>query len=217
MTVNGKVRVYIIDDHQMLIDGIKALLSHSKKYEIIGEETNAIKAFDKIQQLKPDLVITDISMPNLNGIELTKIIRVNNPVVKICALSMHMEKDIIAQILRNGANGYVLKNTGKHELIEALDKIMDGQIFISNNISIDLLFGDNHANQAGLNQSYSKLSERELEILKLISQEMSNLQIANVLFISERTVESHRKNIFRKTNTKSAVGLIKFAIEHQLI
>lgn len=216
MTVNGKVRVYIIDDHQMLIDGIKALLSHSKKYEIIGEETDAIRAIDKIQLLKPDLIITDISMPNLNGIELTKIIRENNSVVKICALSMHMEKEIIAQILRNGANGYVLKNTGKHELIEALDKIMEGQIFISNNISIDLLFGDN-ANQAVLNQSYSKLTERELEILKLISQEMSNLQIANVLFISERTVESHRKNILRKTNTKSAVGLIKFAIEHQLI
>lgn len=217
MSSNNRVGVYVIDDHQMLIDGIKALLTHSKKYEIVGEETDATRAFDKIQELKPDLVITDISMPNLNGIELTKLIRQSNTTTKICALSMHMEKDIIAQILRNGANGYVLKNTGKHELIEALDKIMDGHIFISNNISIDLLFGDSNVNHSSLNNSYSKLTERELEILKLISQEMSNLEIANSLFISERTVESHRKNIFRKTNTKSVVGLIKFAIEHQLI
>lgn len=216
LKTNGRVGVYILDDHQMLIDGIKALLSHSKKYEIVGEETDGHKALNQIEQVKPDLVITDINMPQLNGIEFTKLLRQQNSEIKICALSMHLEKDIIAQILRSGANGYVLKNTGKLELIEALDKIMDGQLFISNNISVDILFANHSSGQHAL-QSNSKLTDREHEILKLIAQEMSNHEIGNALFISERTVESHRKNIFRKTNTKSVVGLIKYAFEHQLI
>lgn len=216
LKTNGRVGVYILDDHQMLIDGIKALLSHSKKYEIVGEETDGHKALNQIEQVKPDLVITDINMPQLNGIEFTKLLRQQNSEIKICALSMHLEKDIIAQIMRSGANGYVLKNTGKIELIEALDKIMDGQLFISNNISVDILFGNYSSGQHAL-QSNSKLTDREHEILKLIAQEMSNHEIGNALFISERTVESHRKNIFRKTNTKSVVGLIKYAFEHQLI
>jgi two-component system nitrate/nitrite response regulator NarL len=212
-----KVGVYILDDHQMLIDGIKALLAHSKRYEVLGEETDGNRAFEQIQSIQPDLIITDINMPNLNGIEFTKLIRQNNPTVKICALSMHMEKDVIIQIMKSGANGYVLKNTGKQELIEALDKIMEGHLYLSNNISIDILFADTSNGNDKHQTQYSKLTEREREILKLIAQEFSNMEIGNALFISERTVESHRKNIFRKTNTKSVVGLIKYAIENQLI
>ncbi len=213
----GKVSVFILDDHQMLIDGIKALLAHSKKYEVIGEDTNGHAALKKIQELQPKLVITDINMPNMSGVEFTKLLRTLNSEVKICALSMHSEKSIIAQIIQCGANGYVLKNTGKQDLLNALDKIMEGQYFISNNISIDLLLGENITQGATGVLNNIKLTDRESEILKLIAQEFSNLQIANALFISERTVETHRKNIFRKTNTKSVVGLIKYAMEHQLI
>lgn len=213
----GRVTVFVLDDHQMLIDGIKALLAHSKKYEVVGEETNGNNALIKIGELNPQLVITDINMPGMNGLEFTATLRAANDHIKICVLSMHSEKAIIAQIIQSGANGYVLKNTGKQELIDALDKIMDGQYFISNNISIDLLVGEgSHNNTANTNNS-SKLTDRENEILKLIAREFSNLEIANALFISERTVETHRKNIFRKTNTKSVVGLIKYAFEHQLI
>jgi DNA-binding NarL/FixJ family response regulator len=214
---SNKVSVFILDDHQMLIDGIKALLAHSKKYEVIGEDIDGHSALIKIQELQPKLVITDINMPNMSGLEFTKLLRGFNAEIKICVLSMHAEKAIIAQILKGGANGYVLKNTGKYDLLDALDKIMDGQFFISNNISIDLLFDPQHITPTFETTASSKLTERESEILKLIAQEYSNLQIANALFISERTVETHRKNIFRKTNTKSVVGLIKFAIENQLI
>jgi len=217
MNDNGRVGVFILDDHQMLIDGIKALLSHSKKYEVVGVETNGNKALQLIKQLKPQLIITDINMPDMNGIEFTKLLRATDTEVKICVLSMHSEKAIIAQIIHSGANGYVLKNTGKQELLEALDKIMEGQYFISNNISIDILFDQNSASTALGQVPITKLTDRENEILKLIAQEFSNLEIANALFISERTVETHRKNIFRKTNTKSVVGLIKYAFEHQLI
>jgi DNA-binding NarL/FixJ family response regulator len=214
---NGRVGVFILDDHQMLIDGIKALLAHSKKYEVIGVETNGNNALQLIKELKPQLVITDINMPNMSGIEFTRLLRADNTEIKICVLSMHSEKSMIAQIIQCGANGYVLKNTGKQELLDALDKIMGGQYFISNNISIDILFGANSQPPLDVAQDGIKLTERESEILKLIAQEFSNLQIANALFISERTVETHRKNIFRKTNTKSVVGLIKYALEHQLI
>jgi two-component system nitrate/nitrite response regulator NarL len=214
---NSRVGVYILDDHQMLIDGIKALLAHSKKYEVVGEETDGVIALKKIQEINPQLVITDINMPSMSGIEFTKALRTINSEIKICALSMHSEKAMIAQIMHSGANGYVLKNTGKQELLDALDKIMDGHYFISNNISIDLLFGENQTNKSLAAENNFKLTERENEILKLIAQENSNLSIANKLFISERTVETHRKNIFRKTNTKSVVGLIKYAFEHQLI
>jgi DNA-binding NarL/FixJ family response regulator len=212
---SSKVGVFVLDDHQMLIDGMKALLAHSKKYDIIGEETDAERALIKIQEIKPQLVITDINMPGMGGVAFTKALKTAQPEIKICALSMHSERAIIAEIMHSGANGYVLKNTGKQELIEALDKIMDGHYFISNNISIDILIGSTPTLQTTNNVNTTKLTERE--ILKLIAQEYSNLQIANTLFISERTVETHRKNIFRKTNTKSVVGLIKYAYEHQLI
>lgn len=215
---NSKIGVFIVDDHQMLIDGIKALLSHSKKYDVIGEDTDAQQALLRISELKPNIVITDINMPGMNGIEFTKKLKSLLPDIKICALSMHSERAIIADIIRSGARAYVLKNTGKQELIDALDKMLEGQYYISNNISIDLLLEDTaSAYSQTQTPNYTKLSERETEILKLIAQEYSNLQIANTLFISERTVETHRKNIFRKTNTKTVVGLIKFALEHQLI
>jgi DNA-binding NarL/FixJ family response regulator len=214
---SSRVGVFILDDHQMLIDGIKALLSHIKKYDIVGEETDAERALLKIQEVKPKLVITDINMPGMGGVAFTKALKSAHPEIKICALSMHSERTIISEIMHSGANGYVLKNTGKQELIDALDKIMDGQYFISNNISIDILIGSNPILPTNTSVNTTKLTERESEILKLIAQEFSNLQIANSLFISERTVETHRKNIFRKTNTKSVVGLIKYAYEHQLI
>lgn len=213
----SRVGVFILDDHQMLIDGIRALLAHSKKYEVVGVETDGHRALQMISVMKPQLVITDINMPGMNGLEFTKALRIKNENIKICVLSMHDEKAVIAQIIQAGANGYVLKNTGKQELLEALDKIMDGNFYISNNISIDILFGQQKVQPLASEINSPKLTERETEVLKLIAQEFSNLEIANTLFISERTVETHRKNIFRKTNTKSVVGLIKYAIEFQLI
>jgi DNA-binding NarL/FixJ family response regulator len=214
---SGKVGVFILDDHQMLIDGIKALLSHSKRYEVVGEDTDGNSALLKIIKLKPHLVITDINMPGMTGIEFTKELRNFNKEAKICVLSMHAENSLIREILSSGANGYVLKNTGKHELLEALDKIMDGQNFISNSITFNMLVDNQNRKEHHNEINQVKLSDREGEILKLIAQEYSNLQIANALFISERTVETHIKNIFRKTNSKSVVGLIKFALEHHLI
>lgn len=212
--MSEKFKVFILDDHQMLIDGIKSLLINNNRYRVIGEETEGFKALEKIKILQPDIVISDINMPGMGGIEFTKRLRTWSKDIKICVLSMHSDKSVISEVIKSGANGYVLKNTGMHEFIEALDKIMNNQIYISNNIALNFIFNDEESEKQ-INKG--SLTERELEVLQLMAKELSNQQIANTLFISERTVETHRKNIFRKTQTKSLVGLMKYAMECKII
>ncbi len=212
--MSEKFKVFILDDHQMLIDGIKSLLINNNRYRVIGEETEGFKALEKIKILQPDIVISDINMPGMGGIEFTKRLRTWSKDIKICVLSMYSEKSVISEVIKSGANGYVLKNTGMHEFVEALDKIMNNQIYISNNIALNFIFNDEESEKQ-INKG--SLTERELEILQLMAKELSNQQIANTLFISERTVETHRKNIFRKTQTKTLVGLMKYAMECKII
>lgn len=212
-----KVGVFILDDHQMLIDGIKALLAHNKKFEVIGQETNGFNALQKIQELNPHIVITDINMPRMNGMEFTRTLKKLMPQVKICALSMHNDIEIITEMMNCGANAYVLKNTGKSELLEALDKILANQYFISSAISADMLIKGVHPSLETNENKGVRLTDRELEVLVLVAKEMSNAEIATQLSISERTVETHRTNLLRKTESKSVVGLVKYAIEHKLI
>ncbi len=209
----SKIKVYILDDHQMFLDGVIALFQNHNKYEVVGHNTMAQQALVQIELLKPDLIITDINMPEMDGEQFIKEVRKKNSEVRICVLSMHTNQPIIALVMQHGANGYVPKNTGKQELIEALDKIMEGKSFISSDIAINCIINKEALPLTGT----TKLSERELEILKMIASENSNQRIADTLFISERTVETHRKNIFRKTGAKTVVGLVKYAIENQLI
>ncbi|MBX7181628.1 MAG: response regulator transcription factor [Bacteroidia bacterium] len=213
----GKIRIFLVDDHQIMIDGLKALLRFEKEIEIIGESTRPLEAVQTIQQLKPDLVITDISMPLLDGIGLTKTVKSNHPDVKVLALSMSGERVTISEMLDAGVSGYILKNTGKDELVGAIHKIIQGGMFFSDQVSAELMKAIQERQHLKQDEEKAGLTQRELEIIRLIAKEYSNLQIADALFISERTVESHRKNIFRKTETKTIVGLIKYAIEHKLV
>ncbi len=213
----SKTKIFIVDDHQMLIDGIKALLHDEDKFKIIGEAKNATKALELIENKLPDIILSDINMPDINGIEFTRIVKKKYPSVKILALSMFGEKSTISEMLDAGASGYILKNTGKAELLNALQKIADGGMFFSNEVAAEMMKALSENAQQKEKEQKVFLTDREKEIVQLISQEYSNAKIGETLFISERTVETHRKNIFRKTNTKSVVGLIKFAIEHKLI
>lgn len=209
--MKNKIKIVLIDDHQMLIDGIKSLLSDADNFEVIAEFTSAKKLLDSIAELNPYLVITDINMPEMNGIELTQILKKQYPSLKILALSMHNDKTMISKMIDAGVSGYILKNTGKQELLEALEQICSGNTFYSREVANEML------NNKNTSSDEVNLTAREVEIIKLIAKEYSNLQIADSLCISERTVETHRKNIFRKTATKSVVGLIKFAIEKGVI
>jgi two-component system nitrate/nitrite response regulator NarL len=213
--LNKKIRLYIVDDHQIMIDGIKALLNNNSSFEIIGENTNPLKALEEIKKNTPDILITDINMKEMSGIELTKQLKEIFPSLKILALSMFGDKETISEMLEAGINGYVLKNTGTDELVTALTKLSINQPFFSDEVTTEMMRVI--TTPKGSQKETINLTPREIEIVKLIAEEYNNAKIGDKLFISERTVETHRKNIFRKTNTKSVAGLIKFAMEQKII
>jgi two-component system, NarL family, nitrate/nitrite response regulator NarL len=210
MSEINKWRLMLVDDHQILLDGIKTLLGVEVDLEIVGEAADAHMAMQLLSFAKPDLLITDLSLPDTTHTEFIINIRRQFPLLKILVLSMHDEQEIIKDVLKAGANGYVLKNNSREELVKAIRNVLLGKEYVSPDVSLKLLEASQRTNE-------SHLTEREIEIVRLISTEFSNKQIANKLFISERTVESHRKNIFRKAGAHTVVGVIKYAMEHKLL
>lgn len=212
MTTDHKLKLMIVDDHQMFIDGVKSLLRKEKQFDFIAEANTGEDALRMLETVQPDILITDISMPGMSGNELIGRVKSKNPEIKILVLSMHSEAEVISEIMMQEAEGYILKNTGRQELSAALHKLADGGTFYSDEVLLSLM--RKVKKEAKRDKEVVQLSERELEILKLIVQELSNEEIAEKLFISKRTVETHRKNINQKTNIKTVVGLIKFAIRN---
>lgn len=209
-----KYKIILVDDHQMLIDGLTALLSTNENIEILKTYTNGLLLLEELPNLQPDIIFTDISMPEIDGYELTKRIKIN-PTIHVIALSMFGSIVEINKMLDVGISGYVLKNVGNQELIDAIFRVSQGKMHFSDDIVDEMIKHKNTNNHPSENKP--KFTDRELEILKLIFQEFNNAEIAEKLFISERTVETHRKNMIRKFNAKSIVGLIKYALEHKLI
>ncbi|WP_316830605.1 response regulator transcription factor [Pedobacter aquatilis] len=203
-------KIFIVDDHQMVIDGLQSLLSSEEKYKVTGFTNHPLEVIEMLEKEPADILLTDINMPELSGIVLTRTVKKKFPAIKVLALSMFGDKHIIKEMIDAGISGYILKNTGKKELLEALEKITDGQTYFSAEITAALM-------KTISSEESSSLTNREVEIVRLMEKELSNKQIADKLFISERTVETHRKNIFRKTKTQSIIGLIKYAYEHRLI
>ncbi|MES2133003.1 MAG: response regulator transcription factor [Bacteroidota bacterium] len=206
------LKLYIVDDHQMLIDGLKALLDGEKTISLVGESTLAKTALKEIGEYRPDIVLTDINMPEMDGIELTKEIKKQHPSIKVIALSMFGERETISDMLKAGVSGYILKNTGKQELLKAIDKVANGGTFFSDEVSAEMMRVSPETAAREIS-----LSAREIEVIELIAKEYTNAKIAEALFISERTVETHRKNIFRKTDTKSVIGLLKYCVDKRVI
>ncbi|CAG0976720.1 MAG: response regulator transcription factor [Bacteroidetes bacterium] len=209
------IKILLVDDHQMFIDGVKALLRKEKKFEIVGEALNGEQALSFITNHDIDILITDISMPGISGVELTKKVKKNNPEIKILVLTMFNDRQVISEIIMAEAEGYILKNTGKQELIHALEKIADNGTFFSNEV-VNIMVENSAIQHAEADIRVDVLTERELEILKLICLELTSEQIAEKLFISKRTVDTHRKNIIDKTGIHTLVGLIKFALRNKL-
>lgn len=212
---NKIIKVLIADDHQMFIDGLKALLKREKSIQITGEVSNGADAYEFIRQLPPDLLITDISMPGMSGVELTRLVKLNFPEVKVLVLSMYNDREIVSEILMSEAEGYILKNTGRQELLNAIHRIADNSTYYSNEV-LNIMM-TRMKKQKAIEKNTAVLTSREIEIVKLIMEEFSSEEIAEKLFISKRTVDTHRKNIIQKTNTRTLVGLIKFAIENSLV
>jgi DNA-binding NarL/FixJ family response regulator len=210
----GKISLALVDDHQIVIDGLMSLLKGHDKFRFAFATTNPTEVIEKIEQSPIDVLLTDVMMPVLPGNQLAKKVKEKFPSVKILALSMSGQGDLVNEMINDAdISGYVLKNIGKQELIKALEKIADGGIYFSDEVIDELKLSSTRKKQ----NIEAHLTDRETEIICLIEKEYNNKQIAEALFISERTVETHRKNIFRKTNTNSVIGLVKYAYEHKLI
>ncbi|HRH49510.1 MAG TPA: response regulator transcription factor [Panacibacter sp.] len=210
----GKINIAIVDDHRIVIDGIKSLLEDHEAFNIVASSTSAIEMLQTMQHTQVDILLTDIMMPEMNGQQLAKAVRKQFPATKILALSMSGQGDIVSEMINDAdIAGYVLKNISKEELSGAIIKIAAGGIYFGDQILDELQRFSNMQKQ----NEEAHLTIREIEIVKLIEKELSNKEIADKLYISERTVETHRKNIFRKTKTNSVIGLVKYAYEHKLI
>ncbi|TAL62475.1 MAG: response regulator transcription factor [Bacteroidetes bacterium] len=214
MEQKRKIRILIADDHQMFIDGLKSLLHPEKDIEVTAQALRGDDAYDIICKQNIDLLISDISMPGLTGIELTKKVKEKFPEVKVLVVSMYNDREIVSEILMAEADGYILKNTGRKELLNAIYKIADNNTYYSNEILSIML--EKIKKEKHTSEEVKHLSGREIEILKLIMQECSSEEIAEKLFISKSTVDSHRKNILEKTRVKTIVGLCKFAFRYNL-
>ncbi len=209
-----KIALGIVDDHQIVIDGLKSLLHGYDQFEVLIECTQPLEMISLIEKRSIDILLTDVMMPGLNGAELSKLVHQQFPEIKILALSMSGQGDLVNQMIDDAdISGYVLKNIGKQELVKALEKISGGGIYFSE----EVLYEMTRASEMKKENEEAHLTAREIEIIQLIEKELSNKQIAEQLFLSERTIETHRKNIFRKTNTSSVIGLVKYAYEHKLI
>lgn len=208
------IRLLLVDDHQIVIDGLKALLSNEKNIKIISDANNGKEALDIIDKIPIDIVITDINMPVMSGVELTKKIKSDFPEIKVLVLSMHNDKALINEVISAEAEGYVLKNTNRDELVGAINRIYDNGTYYSNEIVKIMTENIKPENN---NEVLKSLSQREIEIIKLVCQECTSAEIADKLFLSPMTVDTHRKNILKKTHSKTAVSLVKFAIKNNII
>jgi two-component system, NarL family, nitrate/nitrite response regulator NarL len=209
-----KITLALVDDHRIVIDGLMSLLKGQETFQFAFATTDPREVIDKLHEQPVDVLLTDIMMPGLNGNLLAKKVRENFPGIKILALSMSGQGDLINEMINDAdISGYVLKNIGKQELIRAIEKIAGGGVYFSEEVIEEL----KRTSQRRKQNEDAHLTDREIEIIRLIEKEYNNRQIAEALFISERTVETHRKNIFRKTSTNSVIGLVKYAYEHKLV
>ena len=210
------IKVLLADDHQLLIDGLRPLLEKQKNMEVAGIAKEGIEAVKQALKLQPDIILLDISMPGLNGIDAAKKILGELPKTKIIMLSMYADKRYIQESLRIGARGYILKESAASELIEAIGNVQKGELFFSRSVRDNVLHEYIELIREENNTSFSPLSVREREVLQLLAEGKSTKDIAGILNISVKTVESHRKQIMDKLDLHSIAELTKYAIREGL-
>lgn len=209
----AKAKVLLVEDHVIVRQGIKALFSDEPDLEIVGEADDGRAALQSVSELEPDVILMDISMPGLNGIEATRQIRQNHPEVKVVVLSMHSNEEYVFQVLRAGASGYVLKQSDSSEVLTAIRAALAGGSFLSPPISRTVI--DDYVRRAearGGDEDLELLTSREREVLQLLAEGLSNREIAEQLNISIKTVETHRSNMMGKLGVSSKTELVKYAL-----
>jgi len=205
-------RILLADDHSILREGLKALIAKSSSLAVVAEASSGVEALRLARESKPDVVIMDVAMPELNGIEATRQLMADLPATKVIALSMHSDRRFVIEMLRAGACGFVLKQGAYEELARAVETVMSGQTYLSAGV-VDVVVRDYVNKLAGTDSpAYSKLTVRERQVLQLIAEGNSTKEIAKVIRVSIKTVESHKLNIREKLGIDSLAGLTKFAI-----
>jgi len=211
----GRYRIILADDHVLLRTGLKSILEKSAGLEVVGEAGDGLELLNLVHKLKADMIILDISMPNLRGIEAIHEIKAIHPGLKTLILTMHKDKEYLHQAISAGADGYLLKEDADTELFSAIDMVRQGKIYVSPHFSNDLVdeWAKIRRGDARPLSEPDRLTTREKEILKLIAEGKSSKEIADLLCISVRTVEHHRANMMSKLNMKKTAELVKYAIE----
>lgn len=211
------IKILIVDDHKVVIDGISLLLSQSDHVEVVGFALNGKDAIDMLEDIEVDLILLDINMPIMNGIDACKVIKNTYADIKVIALSMLKESSLIKMMLKNGATGYVLKNAGKDELLDAITKVNDGKKYLGDEVNDIILDSLTKGNSKKTTNPFPSLSRREKEILELIMEEYTTQEISKKLFISFGTVETHRRNMLIKLGARNTAGLVRIAMEYELV
>jgi len=213
-----KIKLLLVDDHPIVLEGIKSHLSAQDGFEVVGDAADGEEAIRQARRLLPDIILMDISMPHMNGLEAMTLLRKQVPNAKILVLTMHDKKEYISQIFRLGARGYLLKDTSPAELVQAIKSIYAGELVFSSTVS-RILVGEllSEGEKELKRPRSSELSEREREVLVLIAEGHSNKEIADRLVVGVRTIETHREHIMRKLNIHTVAGLTKFTIVKGMI
>lgn len=210
------IKVFIADDHKMMRDGLKALLTNVQDIKVLGEAANGMEVLEFIAVNQVDVLILDINMPGLDGVEVCKAINKKKHDVKILALTMYNEASMIANLIKNGASGYILKNAGKDKLELAIKKVFAGEQYFSEEVKETYFSGLLPKENKQGKSAIPKLTRREKEIISLILKEFTTAEIAEKLFISEKTVETHRMHLLQKFNVRNTAGLVRLAVEQGL-
>ena len=210
------IKVYIVDDHKMVIEGMQLLLKNETDIQVVGNAISGEEAIQHISNTETDGVLLDINMPGINGIETCKALLKMKPDLKIIAISMHKESSLIKLMLSNGAKGYVLKNAGQDEVIKAIHTVLNGEIYLDETVNGIVVNSVVNGTKKKVQSPFPTLSKREKEILGLILEEHTTQEIAEKLFISFGTVETHRRNMLIKTGARNTAGLVRIALEYEL-
>lgn len=207
------IKVLLADDHQIIIDGLRFILDQEETVEVVGEASDGREVLDKLKNREVDIVILDINMPVLDGIDTMIRIRESHPEVKVLMLTMYNNAEFIKKLNQAGADGFILKNTGKEELMTALNTLSEGKTYYGQEVTKTLLDSQNKSKQP----DKIELTKREKEVLGLLADGLTTSEISEKLFISTHTVESHRKNLLSKFRVKNTTGLVKFAYQNGIL
>ena len=210
-----KIKVLLVDDHPVVRKGLHSCLANRENLKIVGEACNGTEALQKVKELDPDVVLMDINMPGMDGLEVTEALRKDAPRTRVLVLSVHDTRDYVMRIVKAGARGYVLKDTPPDELVRAIETVNAGDAYFSPSVARIAL--NQYVAESDSNSPLTRLSEREREVLVEIAEGRSNKEIASRLNIGVRTVETHRERIMRKLDIHSVAGLTKFAIANGMV